>query len=366
MKWHSPKLKLNFGFDWSLFIIPLMLAIFGIVVIFSIAYGSQSTIATDQITYTAVGFVLAIMMTFFDYRSLKGLYLFLYFIGLGLLILVIIIGSTSYGATRWINLYIFQLQPSEIFKLITIIFLAKYFSDYGRDLNWRNISIALVSIGAPLFLILIQPDLGTTSVIFILTLVLFFVSPLKKIYLVIALAVMLALTPVAWHFLKPYQKDRIEAFINPSIDPQGTGYNVSQAKIAIGSGGLWGTGLGKGSQSQLNFLPVAHTDFIFAGAAEATGFVGSTFLFSLLILLMIRVVNVAKVAKDDFGMYLAIGIGTMFLFQILVNIGMNLGIMPVTGIPLPFVSYGGSAMFLNMVCIGVLQSIYLRHRKITF
>ena len=202
--------------------------------------------------------------------------------------------------------------------------------------------------------------------VFVLSLVLFFSSPLKKIYLIIGLAVLIALSPVAWHFLKPYQKNRIEAFINPTIDPHGAGYNVSQSKIAVGSGGLWGTGLGKGSQSQLNFLPVAHTDFIFAGTAEATGFVGSLILFSLLFFLILRVINVAQTAKDDFGMYLGIGFGVMLLFQILVNIGMNIGIMPVTGIPLPFVSYGGSAMLSNMAAIGILQSIYARHKKINF
>lgn len=366
MKWFKPKLKLNFGFDWSLFLLPVLLTIFGVVVIFSITYGSKSTIATDQITYTIVGLILAISLSFFDYRSLKNLYLIIYLVGIGLLILVLLIGSSSFGATRWIDLYVFKLQPSELFKLVTIIFLAKLFSDWGNDFDWRKLLTVIGAIGAPLLLILIQPDLGTTSVVFVVTLVLLFTSPLKKIYLVIGLAIMIALSPVAWHFLKPYQKHRIEAFINPSIDPQGTGYNVSQSKIAIGSGGLLGTGLGKGSQSQLNFLPVAHTDFIFAGAAEATGFIGSTFLFVLLMTLIFRVINVAKVAKDDFGMYIAVGVGTMFLFQVLVNVGMNLGIMPVTGIPLPFVSYGGSAMLLNMTCIGLLQSIYMRHRKINF
>ncbi len=366
MKLFGSKLKLNFGFDWSLYFVPLLLSIFGIVVIFSITYGAKTTIATDQITYTAVGLVLAVALTFFDYRSLKGLYLVLYFIGLGLLILVMLIGSSSFGATRWINLYVFQLQPSELFKLIAIIFLAKLFSDWNRDFDWRRLITVIVAMGLPLALILIQPDLGTTSVVFVVTLVLLFTSPVKKVYLIIGLAIMVALSPLAWHFLKPYQKHRIEAFINPASDPQGTGYNVSQSKIAIGSGGLIGTGLGKGSQSQLNFLPVAHTDFIFAGAAEATGFMGSIFLFVLLMTLIFRVINVAKVAKDDFGMYLAVGIAAMFLFQVLVNVGMNLGIMPVTGIPLPFVSYGGSAMLLNMTCIGLLQSIYLRHRKISF
>lgn len=366
MKWQVPKLKLPFSFDWSLFVAPLLLAIFGVVIIFSITYGSKSNIAFDQILYIAVGLVIAVVMSFFDYRTLKGLYLILYFIGIGLLILVLFLGTRTFGATRWINLYIFQLQPSEVFKLIAIIFLAKLLSDWQQNLDFKKVLLILVAIAAPLLLILIQPDLGTTSVIFIITIVLLFNSSIRKVFLVIGLAVMIALTPLAWHFLKPYQKDRIEAFINPAADPHGAGYNVNQSKIAIGSGGLWGTGLGKGSQSQLNFLPVAHTDFIFAGTAEATGFIGSLFLFCLLAFLMIRVVNVAKVAKDDFGMFLSIGIGAMFLFQMLVNIGMNIGIMPVTGIPLPFVSYGGSAMLLNMVSIGILQSIYMRHRKINF
>lgn len=365
MKWHWPKFKLPFGFDWTLFLVSFLLCIFGIIIIFSITYGGSSNIAYDQIKYTVMGLIIAISLSFFDYRALKGLYLILYFIGLALLILVLLIGAKSFGATRWIDLYIFQLQPSEVFKIISIIFLAKLFSDW-KEFDWQRILIVLGSMGVAMLLVLIQPDLGTTSVIFMITLILLFFSSIKKYYILIALGVMIALSPLAWHYLKPYQKHRIEAFINPAADPQGAGYNVSQAKIAIGSGGVYGRGLGKGSQSQLNFLPVAHTDFIFAGTAEATGFVGSLFLFVLLVTLIIRVINVAKEAKDDFGQFLAIGIGTMFLFQSFVNIGMNLGIMPVTGIPLPFVSYGGSAMLLNMACIGLLQSIYLRHRKINF
>ncbi len=362
MKWRF--WKLNLGFDWSLFILPVLLAIFGIVVIFSITLNSSSNIAYDQIAYLALGLAAGGAISFYDYRTLKGLYLILYIIGVLLLIFVLFFGSKTFGATRWINLYIFQLQPSEIFKFIAIIFMAKLLSDW-QELTWRKILILTVAIGAPTILILFQPDLGTASVILITIIVLLFASPIRKLYLIIALAVLLILSPLGWHFLKPYQKNRVVAFINPTADPQGAGYNVSQSKIAIGSGGLWGRGLGKGSQSQLNFLPVAHTDFIFAGAAEATGFLGSLFLLGLLFFLMTRVVAIAKIASGDFGMYLAIGIGTVFLFQSLVNIGMNMGIMPVTGIPLPFVSYGGSSMLSNFAAIGILQSIYMRH-KITF
>jgi len=364
MKWFWPKFKLSLNFDWSLYLVPILLAAFGIVVIFSISFGAKTNIAFDQIIYLILGLAIAVGVSLFDYRTLKGLYLILYAIGLVLLILVIFLGSKSFGATRWINLGIFQLQPSEVFKIIAVIFIAKFLSDW-QEFDWKKISLLILAIGLPAVLILKQPDLGTASVIFISTVALLFASPIKKIYLIIVLAIMVALSPIGWHFLKTYQKNRVIAFINPSVDPQGAGYNVNQSKIAIGAGGLWGRGLGKGSQSQLNFLPVAHTDFIFAGAAEATGFVGSTFLLSLLLFLIIRIVTIAKIARDDFGMYLATGIGTIFLFQSLVNIGMNMGIMPVTGIPLPFVSYGGSAMLSNFAAIGILQSIYMKH-KITF
>jgi len=364
MKFLWPKLRLSFGFDWSLFIVPSLLAIFGIAVIFSITFNTASRIAYDQIIYLILGLVAAVAISFYDYRVLKGLYLVLYIIGVLLLILVLFIGTSTFGATRWINLYIFQLQPSEVFKFVAIIFIAKFFSDW-QEIEWRKVVWLIAAILGPMILILLQPDLGTTSVIFVTLLALLFASPIRKLYLILGLAALIALSPLGWHFLKPYQKNRVVAFINPAADPQGAGYNVSQSKIAIGSGGLWGRGLGKGSQSQLNFLPVAHTDFIFAGAAEATGFIGSTFLLGLLLFLMIRILAITRLARDDFGMYLSVGIGTIFLFQALVNIGMNMGIMPVTGIPLPFVSYGGSAQISNFLAIGILQSIYMRH-KITF
>jgi len=197
-------------------------------------------------------------------------------------------------------------------------------------------------------------------------LILLFFSNIKKIILVGIVATLIISLPVGWHFLKPYQKNRIYTFMNPSADPYGSGYNVTQAKITVGSGGLMGQGIGKGTQIQLNFLPIAHSDFIFASTAEAIGFAGSIFLILLLIFLVFRVLNVAKVAKDYFGFYFAIAWGLVLLFQIFINIGMNLGIMPVTGIPLPFVSYGGSAILTNFAAIGILQSIYLRHRKISF
>lgn len=357
--------KLPFGFDWSLFLLPVILSIFGIVIIFTISYGSGKNLALSQSIFLILGLIIAISLSFVDYRTIKGLYLILYLITLALLVYVYFFGKHSLGAARWIDFGFFQLQPSEIFKPVLLIVLAKFFADW-KEINLRKIIFMLVLVAIPLVLILKQPDLGTTLVIFVGFLVVLFLSPIKKIYLVIALAILLCLSPLAWRYLRPYQKNRIVAFINPSADPQGVGYNVSQAKIAVGSGGFWGQGLGKGSQSSLNFLPVVYADFIFAGTAEATGFIGSTFLILIFCSLVIRIIIIARISKDDFGMYLAGGVAAIFFFQMLVNIGMNMGIMPVTGIPLPFVSYGGSAMLVNFACIGILQSIYIRRKKITF
>lgn len=359
------KFKLPYGIDWILLLFPLILSSIGVAIIYSISYGTNNHLALSQFIFVLIGLAISFLMTLLDYRTLKGLYLILYFIGVVLLILVLFIGTSTFGSTRWINLYVFQLQPSELFKIIILIALAKLFSDW-QEIDWKKILLVLLIVGFPVFLVMRQPDLGTSVVLLAGLLVILFLSPIKKIYLIIALIIIGAISPMGWHFLRDYQKDRIATFINPSADPRGAGYNVSQAKIAVGSGGLWGQGLGRGSQSQLNFLPVAHTDFIFAGTAEAIGFAGSTFLLAILISLIIRIFFVASHAKDSFGMYLATGIGAIFLFQTLVNIGMNLGIMPVTGIPLPFVSSGGSSMLTNFAAIGILQSIYLRHKKITF
>lgn len=357
--------KLPFGFDWSLFLLPLILSVFGIVIIFTITYGNGRNLALSQSIFLILGLVIAMSLSFVDYRTIKGLYLILYLITLAFLIYVYFFGKHSLGAARWIDFGFFQLQPSEIFKLVILVVLAKFFADW-KEINLGKIIFTLVMVTVPLYLILKQPDLGTTLVILMGFLTILFLSPIKKIYLIIGLAVLLAFSPVAWRFLKTYQKNRIVAFVNPSVDPKGVGYNVNQAKIAVGSGGLWGQGLGKGSQSSLNFLPVVYADFIFAGTAEATGFIGSVFLILISCALILRIIIIARLSKDDFGMYLAGGIAAIFFFQMLVNIGMNMGIMPVTGIPLPFVSYGGSAMLVDFAAIGVLQSIYIHRKKITF
>ena len=357
--------RLPFGIDWSLFLAPLLLSVIGIVMIFSVTYSTKPALMISQIVYLILGLSLAIFLTFFDYRNLRGLSLFIYLIDLALLILVLIIGDRTMGSTRWIDFKVFQLQPSEIGKLLILLFLARIVSETER-FNFKKIFLILIITGAPVLLILLQPDFGTAMVIVVELFIILFFSKIKKIILVAILGAMMVFAPVGWHFLKDYQKQRIYTFMNPSSDPYGSGYNVTQAKITVGSGGLMGQGIGRGTQIQLNFLPIAHTDFIFASTAEAVGFVGSSFLLILLLFLIYRVINVAKVAKDSFGFYFAITWGLTLMFQVFVNIGMNLGIVPVTGIPLPFVSSGGSQMLTNFAAIGILQSIYLRHRKISF
>lgn len=361
-----PKVRLPWGIDWTLYILPFLLSTFGVVVIFSVTYSTKPLLMISQIIYILLGSAVAILLTFFDYRNLRSFSLFLYLIIIILLILVLLFGDRTFGAARWIDLKVFQLQPSEIGKLIIILVLSRIFAENYKDFRWRHLFLVFGIVGLPMILILRQPDFGTAMVILWGLLILLFFSNIKKIILVGIIAGLILALPIGWHFLKPYQKQRIYTFINPSADPYGSGYNVTQAKITVGSGGLLGQGIGQGTQIQLNFLPVAHSDFIFASTAEAVGFAGSTSLIILLLFLIFRVLNVARISKDLFGFYFAVGWGMILLFQVLVNIGMNLGIMPVTGIPLPFVSYGGSAMLTNMAAIGILQSIYLRHRKITF
>lgn len=360
------KFRLPWGINWALFLVPLLLSIFGVVMIFSVTYSTKPLLMISQIIYILIGLAGAIFLAFFDYRNLRSFSLFLYLIIIILLVLVLIFGDRTFGAARWIDLKIFQLQPSELAKLIITLLLARIFAENQKNFGLKHLFLVFVLVSIPVTLVLKQPDFGTAMVIFWGLLCFLFFSNIKKIILISILAGLILSMPVGWHFLKPYQKQRIYTFINPSLDPYGSGYNVTQAKITVGSGGLLGQGIGKGTQIQLNFLPVAHSDFIFATTAESVGFIGSTFLTILLFFLIYLVLDVAKKSKDLFGFYFAMVWGMILLFQIFVNIGMNLGIMPVTGIPLPFVSYGGSSMLTNMAALGILQSIYLRHKKITF
>ncbi len=248
------QIRLPWGIDWSLYAVPIILAFVGIIIIFSVSYATKPTLMITQIVSTAIGLGLAIAITFIDYRNFKGLSLILYLIVIVLLVLVLFVGGKSFGATRWINLGFYQLQPSEIGKLFIALFLARIFAE-TEEFNWKRVLFAFSIIIVPIALIMRQPDLGTALVIFVSLIALLFFSPIKKRLLAAIIAVMILAAPVGWHFLKPYQKERIYTFINPSSDPYESGYNVTQARITVGSGGLLGQGIGRGTQIQLNFLP---------------------------------------------------------------------------------------------------------------
>jgi rod shape determining protein RodA len=247
------------------------------------------------------------------------------------------------------------------------IILAKYFSDNYEDLqHFKAVLRSGVYVAIPVILVALQPDLGTAFVFVFMWGVMLLVSNAKRIYLAIMAGAGIASLPLIWTLLHDYQKHRVLTFINPTADPMGTGWNVNQAMIAIGSGQLMGRGLGHGSQSQLNFIPIKSTDFVFASLAEEMGFLGVSVLLGLFGILFYRGVRIAVLARDFFGTYLAVGIISMLFVHVFINIGMNMGIMPVTGIPLPLISYGGTPVLVDLMAIGVLESIYSRYKKIDF
>lgn len=360
---------MKFGFltrsvDWLLITVPVILLTFGTVIIYSLS-NRGSNMAIDQIIFAVIGVVLSVVFSLVDYRTWKSTSWLLYGLGIVTLILVSLIGSQQFGAKRWINLGFFQYQPSELMKLFMIIVLARYLSTI-KALGWKEILSFLGIVALPVILILREPDLGSASVILFVSLILILLAKVPRIVLVVGVILVLIGGPIGYKFIAPYQRDRITNFLNPNADPTGTGYNVLQSKIAIGSGGLTGQGLGEGSQSQLNFLPVAHTDFIFAGTAEATGLIGSVVLLGLLLVIIVRGIMIARLSQDLFGMYLSIGIVSLYLYQMFINAGGNLGLVPVTGIPFPFVSSGGTSIIVAMIGVGLLQSIYIRYKKIRF
>lgn len=362
---------LSLPVDWSVLFIPILLTITGIVTIYTITFAEyQTSLAIDQAIFAGIGFVAMLLIMFYDYRFLFSIGGLLFVVGLITLLPLLPFWAEKlpfvlkiYGAHRWLDFGIFQVQPAEIFKLIAAIFGAKLLSDKIGRLNWKTtliyIVIAIFSFG----LVLLQPDLGTASVLLAIFGGLFLAALPSRRTILVLLALAIIAVPVMWSNLKPYQKTRLETFINPTTDPQGVGYNVRQSLIAVGSGGLMGRGFGQGSQTVLNFLPVPHADFIFAGFAEATGFLGSIVMVGLYTFLILRAIGIAKISVDPFGQLLAIAIAAKFTFQVAVHIGMNIGLLPVTGIPLPFMSYGGTALIVDLTAIGILQSIYFRHKR---
>lgn len=354
------------SFDWFLIILPLILAVSGLATLYSITSITGKTyLVFNQSIYLLLGVAVYIFFSVLDYKILRSYGKYLYIIGIVLLVAVELFGMQIFGSTRWIDLGFTQIQPSEMMKFFLLILAASIFS-MRRKMTVSQSLMILGIIVLPVVLVLKEPDLGTALSIIASMVGLFIFSPIPKKILIGVLVVIIAVSPLVWFNLKPYQKQRLTTFVNPYSDPLGSGYNTNQAKIAVGSGGLFGRGFSGATQSQLQFLPVAHIDFIFSGWAEATGFAGSSMIVIVFALLVWRIFQLAYVARDDFGYYLAIGAGSLILFQSFVNIGMNIGIMPVTGIPLPFVSYGGTSILTTSAILGLMQSISLRRTALKF
>ncbi len=363
--------------DFSLLIAPFILSAISIALIFSLVFSSaDASLAFRQGIFVSLGVIAMFIFALVDYRSFQGTWWIFYLISVLLLLYVEIFGFVSGGAARWIDLGFFKLQPSEIAKVGVIVTLASYFSGkIGRSSIVNYIVSGILTL-VPLVLVLREPDLGSGLVlvfIYILTVILSKPSLKKSLafgsiiatFLLIFVLAVANVSPFGG-LLKDYQRNRVMTFVDPDLDPYGQGYNVRQAQITLGSGGMFGQGLGRGSQSQLKFLPKPHTDFIFAGAGEALGFLGSMVIVLIYLYMIMRIFIIAGKARDDFGMFIALGVGAMFLFQVCINIGMNLGLTPVTGIPLPFMSYGGSSILVSFISLGIIQSIYIRHKRLKF
>ena len=345
--------------DLPLFATIVAISLFSILNMYGI--NGSGPLFAKQIVFVAVGLGVMVLFSFFNYRYLKNYsfpVLFLYFVSIFLLLLTFYSHSVR-GVNAWIVLGQFTFEPAELAKLMLIILMAKYFSQRHVHINqFRHILIPGIYYGIPVMIILAQPDSGSAIIFSLIWISILAAAGINKrhFFLLVILAVIVAYG--SWILvLKPYQKDRILTFVNPSHDPLGSGYNLIQSKIAIGSGYLFGTGLGKGSQTKLGFLPEPHNDFIFAAAAEQFGFVGITLILGTILLIVYRILSIGRAASSNFGKIFSIGMAVFILTHAVIGASVNIGLMPVTGIPFPFLSYGGSYLISIMSGLGILQSI---------
>src|SRR3989339_145624 len=343
--------------------LPIVLTSFLLVSIgVLVIYSSSAELAIQQTIFTFAGLIFFFLVSQIELSSIRSLikpfYIFIAF----LLVVVLILGIETRGSLRWIPLGIFNVQPSEFAKPALILLLAKFWSE--KPATWINIFKSLLWTSPVMLLIFKQPDLGSTLTITAIWLGMLIAARVSFKKIILLALIFLMVIPVGWIFLQPYQKGRILSFLSPGSDPLGRGYNVIQSTIAVGSGEIFGRGLGRGTQSRLQFLPEFRTDFIFASIAEEMGFVGSLLILALYLILIIYCLKVAETAFDPFGFLLVIGGVSMLCFQIVVNIGMNIGLVPITGITLPLISYGGNSLIATMIALGLIASVARYKRKI--
>ncbi|MDY7040349.1 MAG: FtsW/RodA/SpoVE family cell cycle protein [Chloroflexota bacterium] len=355
-------------FDFILMAAIILLIIFGVAMIHSATINTPGLegLATRQAVYALGGLVLVPIVAAIDYRFYEHFARPIYAITLLLLGVVFVLGQTAFGAQRSISLGLFPVQPSELSKILLVLVLAQFLAAHEEQLGSLYIVIcSLLLVAIPAAMIYMQPDLGTSLVLIVIWLAMILIAGLRLRHLALFGLASGLVMPVFWLSIHDYMRHRLLVFLNPAADPEAS-YNVGQALISIGSGGIWGKEFASGSQSQLHFLRVRHTDFIFSVIAEEMGLVGSLLLFALLIVVIMRIVRAAQLARDTFGRLIACGIATIIFFQSVVNVGMNLNLLPVTGTPLPFVSQGGSSMVTLLIGVGLVQSVVMRHRKIEF
>jgi len=354
-------------YDWVLAFSTFLLVCFGLVTIYGIALSQDQpdwSLLIKQLIALGGGLVLLVGGSALNPYWLRGGAKFIIGLGGVLAVSVLVFGSVIRGTRGWFRLGGWQFQPVEIIKVVVIIFLAWYFSRQRRPLNQlRYYLISGAGVAIFFFLTILQPDLGSALVLFFIWLGIALIIKPRWQHVLLGLAVGTVAILVAWAFIfAPYQKDRLRTFLDPAADPLGAGYNVTQSVIAVGSGGLVGSGLSFGSQSQLKFLPEAHTDFVFAVIAQEFGLVGVALLLGLFGVVLWRLGRIASYSRDDFSLFLVLGIMVLIFVQLLMNVAMNLGLAPVTGITLPFVSYGGSSLLVMMGLIGVAEGVQLRSK----
>ena len=357
----SKKSVILMEFDWVLFIATICLSVFGIVMIYSATRTLQSnTNVIVQSGAMVLGCAAMLVTCFFDYEQLKNLVKPIYIFAVAILLLVLVFGvSGDWGARSWIRFGAIGIQPSEIAKICFIVTFSCHLSKVHDDIN-KPLTILglLLHIGVLVGLILLQPDMGSVLVFLFMFICLMFVAKLSYKYILpIGVAGVASLPFIYKYVLSEYQQKRIQVFFNPNLDPRGRGYNVIQSKIAVGSGQLWGKGYLQGTQNQMGYLPTKYSYFIFSVISEEFGFIGALLVTAVLFFIIYKCFKTAQEDDNAFGRYICVGVGAMMLFHAFENIGMCIGLMPVTGIPLPFVSYGGTSLVVNMIAIGLVLSV---------
>ena len=360
------------NFDVLLLLLTLGITVLGVALIYSASSSAEvgeplrERNFSRQAAFCLSGLLILLLTASIDYHLLEHVHWLVYAATLGILGLVVVVGQVGFGAQSWLSLRR-AVQPSELAKVLLIIVLAKYLADHAGQrerLDWLLLSVLLA--GPVVFLVYRQPDLGTATVLVAIWLGMVFAAGAPLRHFALLGAGLGAAGPVVWFSLKDYMKQRILVFVNPASDASGISYNAQQARISIGSGGWLGKGFLRGTQSQLYFLRVRHTDYVFSVLCEELGFIGALILLLLLAVLLWRILRAARLAQDTFGRLIACGVATMVFFQSFVNIAVNVGLLPVTGLTLPLVSYGGSSLWATLFAIGLVESVVMRHKKLEF